>query len=145
MGKERGTVVAAGEVAPLLCLEWKEDRDGGLQPVTSRSRGGGSRSRPWKMTPAGKSFVWDSCPHAWFVPVRSCVRQHGIPISPPLMLPEPLFKSNYWNCSVPCLFTTEVTCHSGFQLSSPPPVKPRFRTQKRRQIKQQTVYCPQWR
>lgn len=55
MGEERDTVAAAREVAPLLCLEWKEDRDGGLQPVTSRSRGGGSGSRPWKTTPAGKS------------------------------------------------------------------------------------------
>lgn len=35
MGKERDRVVAAGEVAPLLCLQWKEDRDGGgPQPVS---------------------------------------------------------------------------------------------------------------
>lgn len=85
-------------------------------------------------------------PPAWLVPVPSWERRHvPFPFSSPLMLPEPLFKSNYWNCSMPCLFTTGVTCHSGFQLSSPPPVNPRFRTQKRRQMKQQTVYCPQWR
>lgn len=49
MGKERDGVVAGGEVAPLLCLQW---RGGGLQSISGE--GGGSRA--WKMTPAGEEL-----------------------------------------------------------------------------------------
>lgn len=104
-----------------------------------RSRGGRSRGRPCKMSPAETSCAWASLRIG---PVHSCAR---FTFSSPLMLPEPLFQSNYWSCSMPCLFTTEVTCHSGFQLSSSPPANPRFRSRKRRQIKQPTPGCPQRR